>query len=164
MQGGRDVLHGRADVERHRVGVLLAGTAREDTDQARQVPDLVAQRVEPLVVQDRDAEHAEVRRRGAQPVERFVRVRAGLVELRGQQQRRLLDAGRGNLREDVFERAHRRGRLVAVDDGVGASQHAEQRPSPAAVLGGAGDQSGDLDQLDQDAAGSASAREWAEAW
>ena len=40
----------------------------------------------------------------------------------------------------------------AVDDRVGGAEHAEQRPSPAAVLGRTLDEARDLDQLDEHAA------------
>ena len=47
---------------------------------------------------------------------------------------RSISGGR-HLGHDGAELVDRSGRVVAVDDGVGATQHAEQRPSPAAVLG-----------------------------
>jgi len=123
---------------------VAGGTAQEDPDQARQIPDRVTQRLEALFVENRYAERALGRRR--------------FVRLRRDDERRLLDRRELELRADGVERLGLCG-VMAEHDSVGATQHAEQCPTPAPALGGTLDQPGNLDELDEHAAQSRQRRD-----
>ena len=74
-----------------------------------------------------------------------------LVRSRRREERRLLDAGERDFGDDRLELARVGVRARAVDDRVGRSEDAEQRPSPTPVLGRALDQPGDLHELHEHA-------------
>ena len=110
----------------------IAVLAQVDADQAGECPDA------------RRGTRRARRRRGPRPRARRGIVEAprrarwllvgGLVGARRGDERRLVDAGDGDLGEDGLELGGIAVRSRAVDDRVGRAQHAEQRPAAAPIV------------------------------
>ena len=144
-----DVGNRRAGLERERLGLGDAVRPEPDADQAGQLPDRVADRVERGLVEDRHGHDLELRQGTRESLDR---TREGLVGAGRGDDRRLLDPGRRHLGADDGDVARVAVGPGAVDDRVGQPEDPEERPSAAAILGRALDEARDLDELDEDAA------------
>jgi hypothetical protein len=145
---GGDVGDCGSGLERDRVGGAVAIVPQVDADQVDQLPDRPPQPIQAGLVQDRDGNDRQPENRGSQPIEGSC---GRFVLLRAHDQRGQVDPGADHLGANLEQRVGGGAEIVAVEDRVGTTQHAEQRSPPASILAGAGDKSRDLHQLDQHA-------------
>ena len=149
MDGVRDVGDRGRWSHRDRIGRDLVSVAELHPDESGQGPDLLAKHEQRIVVEDGDRDDLQA---VGDRTESVHLTRRSFVRLGGRDQRRTLDACERHLPTDELQRPHRHVDRLAEHDAVRTAQDAEQRPASTAVLVRALDETGDLDELYQDAA------------